>query len=144
MDIDYDLARFVTAQDPVYTTVLSELRSGRKQTHWMWFIFPQVAGLGRSETAQKYAIGSSDEAAAYLAHPVLGPRLRECAGLVAAIEDEDITEIFGSVDAQKFQSSMTLFADIAPDEAVFQSCLDQYFDGRADPATMEFLSKESR
>jgi uncharacterized protein (DUF1810 family) len=144
MDIDYDLDRFVTAQDEVYATVLSELRSGRKHTHWMWFIFPQVAGLGSSETAQKYAIGSSDEAAAYLAHPVLGPRLRECAALVAAIEDKDITEIFGSPDDQKFQSSMTLFTDIAPDEAVFQACLDHYFDGRADPATMEFLSKESR
>jgi uncharacterized protein (DUF1810 family) len=140
MDIDFDLERFVTAQDEVYKTVLAELRAGRKQSHWMWFIFPQVAGLGRSEISQKYAIGSSDEAAAYLAHPVLGPRLRECANLVLAIEDRSAHEIFGSPDDRKFQSSMTLFSDVAPDEAVFQACLDKYFDGRADPATLEHLS----
>jgi uncharacterized protein (DUF1810 family) len=143
MDIDYDLERFVNAQDPVYATVLDELRTGRKRSHWMWFVFPQVAGLGRSEMAQKYAIRSSDEAAAYLAHPVLGPRLRECAGLVAAVEDKPIEEIFDPPDDRKFQSSMTLFADVAPDEAVFQSCLDKYFDGRADPATIDFLTREA-
>jgi uncharacterized protein (DUF1810 family) len=143
MNTDYDLDRFVRAQDPVLAAVRSELRAGRKQSHWMWFIFPQVAGLGRSDLAQKYAINSSDEAAAYLAHPVLGAHLRECAALVLAIEDKDIGEIFGSPDDRKFQSSMTLFADIAPDEAVFQACLDKYFDGRSDPATMEFLSKET-
>lgn len=142
MDTDYDLERFVTAQDEVYATVLAELRAGRKHTHWMWFIFPQVVGLGHSAMAQKYAIGSSDEAAAYLAHPVLGPRLRECAMLVAMHDDTPIEQIFDSPDDRKFQSSMTLFADVAPDEAVFQSCLDLFFDGRADPATLDFLSKE--
>lgn len=139
MTTDFDLERFVDAQDPVYATVLDELRSGRKRTHWMWFIFPQVAGLGRSAMAQKYAISSTDEAAAYLAHPVLGPRLRECAGLVAAVDDKAIEEIFGPPDDLKFHSSMTLFADVAPDEAVFQQCLDKYFDGKPDHATMERL-----
>jgi uncharacterized protein (DUF1810 family) len=142
MDIDYDLERFVTAQEPVYETVVSELSAGRKQSHWMWFIFPQVAGLGRSEMAQRYAIRSSDEAAAYLAHPVLGSRLRQCAGLVAAQHDKDIGEIFDSPDDRKFQSSMTLFSDVAPHEAVFHACLDQFFDGRADPATLDFLNGE--
>jgi uncharacterized protein (DUF1810 family) len=142
MDNDYDLERFVTAQEPVYATVVSELSAGRKQSHWMWFIFPQVAGLGRSDMAQRYAIRSSDEAAAYLAHPVLGSRLRQCAGLVAAQHDKDIGEIFDSPDDRKFQSSMTLFSDVAPHEAVFQACLDQFFDGRADPATLEFLNGE--
>jgi uncharacterized protein (DUF1810 family) len=119
--------------------VLAELRNGRKRSHWMWFVFPQVAGLGHSEIARKYAIGSSDEAAAYLAHPVLGPRLRECAALVLAIGDRAIGEIFDSPDDRKFQSCMTLFADVAPDEAVFQANLDKYFDGTADPATLERL-----
>jgi uncharacterized protein (DUF1810 family) len=139
MDIDFDLERFVKAQDEVYRTVLAELRNGRKRSHWMWFVFPQVAGLGHSEIARKYAIGSSDEAAAYLAHPVLGPRLRECAALVLAIGDRAIGEIFDSPDDRKFQSCMTLFADVAPDEAVFQANLDKYFDGTADPATLERL-----
>jgi uncharacterized protein (DUF1810 family) len=139
MDKDFDLERFVSAQDPVYAAVLDELRGGRKRTHWMWFIFPQVAGLGSSAMAQKYAISSADEAAAYLAHPVLGPRLRECAALVAAIDDKSIDEIFDSPDDRKFHSSMTLFSDVAPDEAVFQECLDKYFEGRDDPATLERL-----
>jgi len=139
MENDFDLERFVQAQDPVYKTVVAELRDGRKRTHWMWFIFPQIAGLGSSEMSRKYAIRSADEAAAYLAHPVLGPRLRECAGLVAAIDDKAIEEIFDSPDDRKFHSSMTLFADVAPDEAVFQACLDKFFDGRADPATLERL-----
>jgi uncharacterized protein (DUF1810 family) len=142
MDKDFDLDRFVAAQDPVYATVLAELRTGRKRTHWMWFIFPQVAGLGRSEMAQKYAIRSGDEAAAYLAHPVLGDRLRECAGLVEANDDKAIEEIFDPPDDRKFQSSMTLFADIAPHEDVFQACLDKFFGGQADDATLDFLSRE--
>jgi uncharacterized protein (DUF1810 family) len=142
MDIDFDLERFVNAQDPVYATVLSELRTGHKHTHWMWFIFPQVAGLGHSEMAEKYAIRSADEAAAYLAHPVLGARLRECARLVAVVEDKSIEEIFPDPDDRKFHSSMSLFADVAPDEAVFQANLDKYFDGDADPSTLEFLSQE--
>jgi len=139
MDTDFDLERFVQAQAPVYGNVVSELRAGRKRSHWMWFIFPQIAGLGQSEMSQKYAIRSTDEAAAYLAHPVLGQRLRECAGLVAAIEDKHIEEIFDSPDDRKFHSSMTLFADVAPDEAVFQTCLDKYFDGRADSAALGLL-----
>ncbi|HEX9172442.1 MAG TPA: DUF1810 domain-containing protein [Telluria sp.] len=139
METDFNLQRFVDAQAPVYDKVLAELRAGRKQSHWMWFIFPQVAGLGRSEMAQKYAIASTDEAAAYLAHPVLGPRLRECAQLVHEVDDKPIEEIFGSPDDRKFQSSMTLFADVAPDVAVFQANLDKYFDGRADSATLERL-----
>lgn len=139
MDTEFDLERFVAAQDPVYSTVLGELRTGRKRSHWMWFVFPQVEGLGSSEMARRYAIRSSDEAAAYLAHPVLGPRLRECARLVALHRDKEIGEIFDSPDDRKFQSSMTLFADVAPDEAVFQTCLDQFFDGQADPATLARL-----
>jgi uncharacterized protein (DUF1810 family) len=139
MDDDFDLERFARAQDEVYDTVLSELRGGRKRTHWMWFIFPQIAGLGHSAMAQKYAIGSTDEAAAYLAHPVLGPRLRDCAGLVLAVEGKSIGDIFDSPDDLKFHSCMTLFADVAPDEALFQANLDKYFDGMGDPATLERL-----
>jgi uncharacterized protein (DUF1810 family) len=139
MDHQFDLDRFVSAQDPVYSDVLAELRTGKKRTHWMWFVFPQIAGLGQSTMARTYAIGSSDEAAAYLAHPVLGPRLRECARLVASHRDMAIGEIFGSPDDRKFHSSMTLFNDVAPAEAVFQTCLDQFFDGRPDVATLERL-----
>jgi uncharacterized protein (DUF1810 family) len=139
MDNDFDLDRFVNAQDPVYSDVLGELRTGKKRTHWMWFVFPQIAGLGQSEMARKYAISSADEAAAYLAHPVLGPRLRECARLVATHRDMDVGDIFDGPDDLKFHSSMTLFADIAPDEAVFQQCLDQFFDGKADAGTLARL-----
>lgn len=133
---EFNLARFVQAQEPVYAKVLAELRAGHKRSHWMWFIFPQIEGLGRSEMAQRYAIASEDEAAAYLAHPVLGPRLRECAGIVAALDGPSAHDIFGDLDALKFRSSMTLFADVAPDEAVFQACIDNYFDGEADPETL--------
>ncbi|MBA4094418.1 MAG: DUF1810 domain-containing protein [Candidatus Accumulibacter sp.] len=139
MNDEFDLDRFVNAQDPVYSDVLAELRTGKKRTHWMWFVFPQIAGLGQSEMARRYAIRSSDEAAAYLAHPVLGPRLRECARLVALHRDMEAREIFDSPDDLKFHSSMTLFNDIAPDEAVFQTCLDQFFDGRPDPETLARL-----
>jgi len=136
---DFNLERFVEAQNGVYDTALAELRAGHKRTHWMWFIFPQVEGLGHSAVAQRYAIRSADEAAAYLAHPVLGPRLRACATAVASHHDRGVDEIFGHPDNLKFHSSMTLFADIAPHEAIFQTCLDQFFDGRADPATLERL-----
>jgi uncharacterized protein (DUF1810 family) len=139
METDYDLQRFVDAQRDVYATALAELRAGRKRTHWMWFIFPQIAGLGHSEMARRYAIRSGDEAAAYLAHPVLGPRLRESASAVAMHEDLSVDDIFGSPDNMKFHSSMTLFADVAPDEAIFQACLDRFFDGIPDSATMERL-----
>jgi uncharacterized protein (DUF1810 family) len=140
MDTDFDLDRFVDAQLDVYGSALAELRAGRKRSHWIWFIFPQVAGLGQSEMSRKYAIGSSDEAAAYLAHPLLGPRLRECATAVLSHGDLDVDEIFPHPDNLKFQSSMTLFADVAPDEAVFQACLDRFFDGAADPATLARLA----
>ena len=136
---DFNLERFVEAQNGVYDTALAELRAGRKRTHWMWFIFPQIEGLGHSAMAQRYAIRSADEAAAYLAHPVLGPRLRACATAVASHDDRGVDEIFGHPDNLKFHSSMTLFADVAPDEAIFQACLDQFFDGRADLATVERL-----
>ncbi|MEX5747090.1 DUF1810 domain-containing protein [Massilia sp. X63] len=139
MDKEFDLARFVQAQDPVYATVLAELRTGRKRSHWMWFIFPQIAGLGRSEMAQRYAIANGDEAAAYLAHPVLGARVRECASIVAESEGLSAHDIFGHPDELKFRSSMTLFADVAPDEAVFQACIDKYFDGAPDEATLARL-----
>jgi uncharacterized protein (DUF1810 family) len=139
MATDFNLERFVEAQNGVYDTALAELRAGHKRTHWMWFIFPQIEGLGHSAMAQRYAIRSADEAAAYLAHPVLGPRLRACAAAVASHHDRGVDEIFGHPDNLKFHSSMTLFADIAPDEAIFQTCLDQFFDGRADPATLDRL-----
>jgi uncharacterized protein (DUF1810 family) len=140
MDTDDDLQRFVDAQRDVYATALAELRAGRKRSHWMWFIFPQIAGLGQSEMARRYAIRDGDEAAAYLAHPVLGPRLRECASAVAAHGDRDVGAIFGHPDDLKFHSCMTLFADVAPAEAIFQDCLDRFFDGVPDPATIERLS----
>jgi uncharacterized protein (DUF1810 family) len=140
MDKDYDLQRFVDAQEGIYPTALAELRAGHKRSHWMWFIFPQIEGLGHSEMARRYAIASSDEAAAYLAHPILGKRLRECASSVAMHGDRSVNEIFGHPDELKFHSSMTLFADVAPDEAIFQACLDRFFDGEPDPATIERLS----
>ncbi len=140
MDLAPDLQRFVDAQRDVYATALAELRAGHKRTHWMWFVFPQVAGLGRSEMARRYAIRSADEAAAYLAHPVLGPRLKECASAVAMHDGRDIAEIFGYPDDLKFHSCMTLFADVAPDEAIFQACLDRFFGGTPDAATIGRLS----
>lgn len=135
----YDLQRFVDAQQPVYDTVCAELRSGRKRSHWIWFIFPQIAGLGYSEMARRYAISSLDEAKAYLAHPVLGPRLRECTQLVADIEGHRIDEIFWHPDDMKFRSSMTLFAQAAEDNALFVACLEKYFGGQADDATLARL-----
>ena len=139
MDKQFNLERFVEAQAPVYRKVVAELKAGRKSSHWMWFIFPQIAGLGRSDMARKFAISSADEAAAYLAHPVLGARLRETSALVAAIDADDITDVFDPPDDRKFHSSMTLFAEVAPDEAVFHDCINQYFDGAPDHATIERL-----
>ncbi len=139
MDNEFDLERFVRAQAPVYAAVLRELRAGHKRSHWMWFIFPQIAGLGASDMAQRYAIANGDEAAAYLAHPVLGARLRECASIVAALDGDSAGDLFGHPDELKFRSSMTLFADVAPDEAVFQNCIDKYFDGEPDEATLARL-----
>ena len=141
MEDCFHLQRFVDAQQPVYAGVLSELRAGRKRSHWMWFIFPQVAGLGQSATSQTFAVSSLAEAVAYLADPTLGPRLRECAALVAGIEGRSIAEIFGYPDDLKFHSSMTLFAQAAPQEPVFAMCLQKYFGGRPDPQTLALLSR---
>jgi uncharacterized protein (DUF1810 family) len=138
-DDPFDLQRFVDAQAPVYDRVLLELREGRKRSHWMWFVFPQIAGLGSSPMAQRYAIASRAEAAAYLAHPLLGPRLRECARLVTATEGRSIHDILGSPDDMKFHSSMTLFAEAAPADADFSAALDKYFGGKRDPATLARL-----
>ncbi len=140
MQTDFDLDRFVAAQAGVFDTVLAELRAGRKRSHWIWFIFPQIAGLGRSATAQRYAIGSLAEARAYLAHPLLGARLRTCCAIVAAIEGRAIDDIFGYPDDLKFRSSMTLFAQAAPNEPLFQACLDKYFGGIPDPETLARLA----
>ncbi|WP_041733499.1 DUF1810 domain-containing protein [Conexibacter woesei] len=133
----FGLQRFVDAQDAAgtYGRALAELRAGRKTSHWMWFVFPQIAGLGRSPTAQAYAIGSLDEARAYAGHPVLGPRLRDCARALTRLEGLSAAEILGDVDATKLRSSMTLFALAAPDEPLFGQVLERYFDGAADAAT---------
>jgi uncharacterized protein (DUF1810 family) len=137
----YNLKRFVAAQDGggTYDQAVEELRRGSKTSHWMWFVFPQIAGLGFSATSRRYAISSLDEAKACLAHPVLGPRLRECSSLVVQAKAPSAERIFGGVDARKLHSSMTLFLRAAPDEALFQQVLDHYFGGRADPATDEHL-----
>ncbi len=139
MDDRFHLQRFVDAQQPVYDTVLSELHDGRKRSHWMWFIFPQISGLGHSVTSQTFALSSLAEAAAYLAHPTLGPRLRECAALVASIEGRSVDEIFDYPDDLKFHSSMTLFAHAAPREPVFAACLEKYFGGQRDSRTLARL-----
>jgi uncharacterized protein (DUF1810 family) len=135
MNSGFDLERFVEAQDAIYAAVVQELRLGRKTGHWMWFIFPQVAGLGQSAMSQRYAIGSLDEAQAYLAHPVLGTRLRECAHLVLAIPDRSAEEVLGPVDAMKLRSSATLFNLAKSDEPVFAALLDRCFGGVADART---------
>ena len=131
----YDLERFMAAQEYVYDRVLGELRSGLKTGHWIWFIFPQVAGLGHSDTSRYFAIGSLDEARAYLAHPVLGARLRQCARLVLETEARTAEDIFGPTDAMKVRSCMTLFHRVAPDDPVFAQVLDRYYDGVADEET---------
>ncbi|MCK6209105.1 DUF1810 domain-containing protein [Georgenia sp. EYE_87] len=141
MDDPYDLERFVTAQDDggTYDRALAELRRGRKTSHWMWFVLPQIAGLGHSPMARAYAISSLDEARAYLAHPVLGPRLRECAEVVAASDAPTAQALLGGVDAVKLRSSMTLFARADPDEPAFRRVLERYFDGLEDERTLELL-----
>jgi uncharacterized protein (DUF1810 family) len=139
MSDPHNLSRFVEAQAPVYEQVLAELGEGHKRSHWMWFVFPQLAGLGHSGMAQRFAIASLDEAKAYLTHPVLGGRLRECSRLVLAVQDRSIHYIFGSPDDLKFRSCMTLFSRAAPAEPVFQQCLKKYFAGHADPQTIALL-----
>jgi uncharacterized protein (DUF1810 family) len=133
--------RFVDAQERggTYERALAELRAGRKTSHWMWFVFPQLAGLGRSEMARAYAIGSLEEAHAYLDHPVLGPRLRECARALLGLEGRSAAEVMGEIDAVKLRSSMTLFARTAPDEPLFGQVLEKYFDGERDEATEQRL-----
>ena len=136
----YDLQRFVAAQEPVFETVLAELRAGRKRSHWMWFVFPQLAGLGRSSTARFYGIGSIDEARAYLAHPLLGPRLDLCTRIVLANESSSIHGIFGSPDDMKFRSCMTLFSLAADDpDNPFRQALDRWCAGKPDERTLALI-----
>jgi uncharacterized protein (DUF1810 family) len=135
----FDFERFLDAQAPVIAQVQSELRTGAKRTHWMWFIFPQLAGLGHSAMAQRYAIASRDEAKAYAAHPVLGARLRDCTGPVLAVEGKNVRDIFGTPDDLKFHSCMTLFAHAAPEMPLFHLALEHFFGGRMDPLTMARL-----
>lgn len=136
----FNLQRFVDAQAPVYGQVVDELRAGRKRTHWIWFVFPQIAGLGSSATAAHYAITSLDEARAYLRHDLLGPRLRECTQLVNAVRGRSIGQIFGSPDDMKVRSSMTLFAHATSDNEDFLTLLNRYYDGEEDPLTLQRLN----
>ena len=135
----FDLARFVEAQAPLVEQVRSELRTGRKRGHWMWFVFPQMRGLGFSETSRYYAIASREEAAAYLKHPILGPRLIDSTRLVLAVPRRTSEEIFGEIDSLKFRSSLTLFAAVTLREPVFQEALQRFFAGQPDPATLDLL-----
>ncbi len=139
----FDLQRFLDAQSRTYDQAIAELRAGAERTHWMWFVLPQIAGLGRSGMAQRFAISGLDEARAYLAHPTLGRRLVECATTLTGLDTADPERVFGPVDAMKLRSSMTLFAHAAPDEPVFREVLDHYFQGVEDDATVSRL-RESR
>ena len=139
-DDPFDLERFVAAQAPVFDAVRGELQAGRKRTHWMWFVFPQIEGLGHSPMALRYAIGSLAEAEAYVRHDVLGPRLRQCTGLVNRIESRSALAIFGRPDDVKFRSCMTLFSRVSRQEEIFLAALARYFDGAADPATLARLT----
>jgi uncharacterized protein (DUF1810 family) len=141
MTNDYNLQRFLDTQEGVYDTVLDEMRAGRKSSHWIWFIFPQIAGLGHSGMAQKFAIGSLDEAKAYLQHPTLGPRLRACTQLVLDVNGRSAEEIFGYPDYLKFRSCMTLFLTAAPDNTIFKAALLKYFDGKPDQLTLDILAR---
>jgi uncharacterized protein (DUF1810 family) len=139
MDDPYELQRFCAAQEECYADVLDELRQGRKETHWMWFIFPQISGLGSSPVAKEYALKNSDEALAYLQHPLLGERLRECAVLLLDVAGKSASDIFGSPDDLKLCSSMTLFSRIQPDESLFTDVLEKYYGGLADHYTIKLL-----
>jgi uncharacterized protein (DUF1810 family) len=139
MDDPFHLLRFVQAQASVWEKVEAELRSGRKATHWMWFVFPQLRGLGQSAMSRRFAIGSRQEAEAYLAHPVLGPRLRYVTGLILLIDRRSVRQIFGQPDDLKLRSCMTLFAAVEPVGGAFDAVLRKYFDGQRDPATLEGL-----
>ena len=135
-----DLERFVIAQNGIYENVLVELRQGAKRSHWMWFVFPQIAGLGRSPTARLYAVVGSDEARAYLSHPILGPRLRECTEIVLRLEGRSAEKVFGFPDNMKLKSCMTLFASISEPDNVFKRVLDKYFSGEPDSGTLQLLA----
>jgi uncharacterized protein (DUF1810 family) len=135
----FELERFVDAQDETYDCALGEIRAGRKRSHWMWFIFPQLAGLGRSEMAHRYALRSIEEARAYLAHPVLGERLRTCVEALQALAPNRAEDVFGPIDAKKLCSSLTLFARAAPDEPLFAAALDRWFRGQRDSRTIALL-----
>ncbi|MBM4128184.1 MAG: DUF1810 domain-containing protein [Nitrospira sp.] len=139
----YNLHRFLTAQAPTYDSVLAELRAGRKSSHWMWFIFPQLTGLGHSAMAQQFAITSLDEANAYLQHPILGQRLRECTQLVLNVNGRSAEEIFGYPDHLKFRSCMTLFLTAATDNTLFKNVLVKYFDSQPDQMTLDILAQQS-
>ena len=143
MSESFDLERFVAAQGPVYGQALAELRRGRKESHWMWFVFPQLAGLGRSPTAIFYAIASAAEARAYLAHPLLGPRLGECVDAVLGHSDLSGEAIFGSIDAVKLRSSMTLFEAVADEPDRFAGVIDTFHNGERDPATLALLAAQA-
>ena len=138
----YHLKRFVDAQEQAFDNVLTELKRGRKYGHWIWFIFPQLKGLGLSPTSEFYGITSLDEAKAYLQHPVLGPRLVQCTELAIAIQSSDAEEILGQIDAMKFRSCMTLFAAADPGQRLFSQALEKYFAGEGDPLTLSYLRKE--
>lgn len=141
MNDPYDLKRFLDAQQHVFASVLTELKVGEKRGHWMWFIFPQLKGLGHSAMSTKFGISSLEEASAYLRHPLLGPRLLECTELVNATERRTIEDIFGPIDALKFRSSMTLFANAEPRNPIFTDALTKYFAGEPDPLTMARLRR---
>ncbi|MCC3246326.1 DUF1810 domain-containing protein [Methylocystis sp. WRRC1] len=144
MDDPHDLRRFVDAQRSAYDRALRELQAGRKTSHWMWYVFPQLRGLGFSETAQFYGISGLDEAVAYLAHPILGPRLRACVEAMLAIEGRTAADVLGDVDGKKFRSSMTLFAHAAPQEAIFAKALEKFFAGEEDARTLAMLREGAR
>ncbi len=139
MNDPHNLQRFLDAQESVFDEVRSELRAGRKEGHWMWFIFPQLKGLGSSPLATNFGIASKDEGQAYLQHPVLGPRLTECTRLVNEVRGKSIQEIFGHIDSMKFRSSMTLFAEVATENEIFQEALENYFAAQPDPLTLDRL-----
>ena len=136
----YNLQRFLDAQKDVYDQVIPELRNGRKMSHWMWFIFPQIAGLGFSSNSEFFAISNQDEARKFLGHPILGNRLRECVGLVLQLDGRSAMDIFGAIDAMKLASSMTLFAYLSNTDSIYQQVLDKYFDGHRDDKTLRLLS----
>ena len=141
MSNENELQRFVEAQEPRIADAMAELRAGRKRTHWMWFVFPQLRGLGHSQMAWHFGIASRDEAVAYVAHPVLGPRLRECVELVLAVRGRTAHEIFGSPDDMKLCSCLTLFGEVGGGDSVFDRALRQYYRGQPDPATLDLLAK---